>query len=301
MFDSNYEVILADTEAARAIHRKIRYHVYCLERRFENPAAFPSGEEQDAWDIYAAQFIVRERTSGRWVAAMRLVLPETAQFPVEALQCVMPDPENRLRHRELAEISRICVIHSPAPYEINPHLDQSFGAVARNGEPEILLGLLRTIFVYGLEHGIEQSYLLVTDALARLLRRIGVVLHEAGTSTHHRGLRTPYWVGLRETAASMSAKSDVIRRLFTRKALAYQPFSAIDDAMEEMTAMMPPRFIPPLPIVETSWRVDVEQSRTGPGTWCIETGRSKPGPGVWRLEAERSKPGPGGWRRAAPG
>ena len=31
MFDPSYEVILADTEAARAIHRKIRYHVYCLE------------------------------------------------------------------------------------------------------------------------------------------------------------------------------------------------------------------------------------------------------------------------------
>lgn len=286
MFDSSYEVILADTEAARAIHRKIRYHVYCLERRFEDPAAFPLGEEYDPWDVCAAQFIVRERRSGKWVAAMRFVLPEAAQFPVETLGCLAPRPTNRLRRRELVEISRICVIQSPAPYEINRHLDRSFGAIARNGEPEILLGLLRTLFVYGLERGIEHCYFLITDALARLLRRVGVVLHLAGTSTEHRGLRTPYQAGLRETAASMSAKSDAMRRLLARKALAYQPFSALDDAMEEHAALMPSRLLPPL-VTANSWRVEVTQPHYGPD--------------VWRIEAERSKPGPGIWRGAAPG
>ena len=54
MFDSHYQVLLADTQAARAIHYKIRYHVYCLERRFENPALFPRGEEQDPWDAHTA-------------------------------------------------------------------------------------------------------------------------------------------------------------------------------------------------------------------------------------------------------
>ena len=300
MFDSHYQVILADTPAARAIHYKIRYHVYCLERRFENPARFPRGEEQDSWDAHAAPFIVRERASGRWVAAMRLVLPEAAQFPVETLHCLTPETTRRLRRRELAEVSRICVIHSPAPHEINGHLDRNFGAVARSGEPEILLGLLRTIFIYGLERGIEYSYLLVTDALARLLRRIGVVLHPAGTPTDHRGLRTPYHVKLRESAAAMNAKSTVIHHLFSRKALAYQPFSALDDVMEESAMSMPPRLLPPL-ATENAWRVEMGRSRPGPGVWRLEAERSKTGPGIWRLEAERSKPGPGVWRNAAAG
>jgi len=300
MFDSHYQVILADTEAARAIHYKIRYHVYCLERRFEDPARFPQGEEQDPWDVHAAPFIVRERASGRWVAAMRLVLPNAAQFPVETLECLTPEATHQLRRRELAEVSRICVIHSPAPYEINQHLDRNFGAVARNGEPEILLGLLRTLFVYGLERGIEHSYLLVTDALARLLRRIGVVLHPAGTPTDHRGLRTPYWVGLRESAASMIAKSEAIRRMAARKALAYRPFSVLDGVMEERTALMPPRLFP-LPIAETAWRGGVGQPRLGPGAWRVETAPSEPGPSVWCIEAEYSRPGPGVWRGAAAG
>lgn len=297
MFDSHYQVILADTEAARVIHHKIRYHVYCLERRFENPAMFPRGEEQDDWDAHAAPFIVRERASGRWVAAMRLVLPDATQFPVETLQCLTPETTRRLRRRELVEVSRICVIHSPEPYEINGHLDRNFGAVTRNGEPEILLGLLRTLFVYGLERGIEYSYLLVTDALARLLRRIGVALHPAGTPTDHRGLRAPYWVGLRESAAAIIAKSEAIRRMAARKALAYQPFSALDDAIGEIVAPTP-RLIPQS---AAPWRVAVGQSRPGPGAWRMEAGRSKPGPEVWRIEAERSKPGSGVWRGAAAG
>ncbi len=301
MFDSTYEVILADTEAARAIHRKIRYHIYCLERRFEDPAAFPRGEEQDAWDVHAAPFIVRERTSGKWVAAMRLVLPEAAQFPVETLHCLTPELTNRLRRRQLAEISRICIIRSPVPYEINRHLDRNFGSVSRNGEPEVLLGMLRTIFVYGVECGLEHNYLLVTDAFARLLRRIGVVLHPVGTPTDYRGLRTPYRVELRECAASVSAKSDVIRHMVARKALAYRPFSALADAREEKMAALTPHRLFPLPAAEISGRMGIGPSRSGPGAWRIEATRSQPGPGVWRMEAERSKPGPGAWRGAAMG
>jgi N-acyl amino acid synthase of PEP-CTERM/exosortase system len=125
MFDHTYEVILADTEAARTIHRKIRYHVYCVERQFESLTNFPLGEEHDPWDIHAAQFIVRKRSSGKWVAAMRTVLPSAVQFPVETLHCLTPEPTNPLHRRELAEISRICVIHSPAPHEINRCLGNS--------------------------------------------------------------------------------------------------------------------------------------------------------------------------------
>lgn len=299
MFDPSYEVILADTEAARAIHRKIRYHVYCLERRFENPATFPLGEEHDPWDTHSVPFIVRERASGKWVATLRLVLSEAAQFPVETLQCLTPE-QTRLHRRQIAEISRICIIRSPAPYEINRHLGRNFGSVTRNGEPEVLLGMLRTIFVYGIERGLEHNYLLVTDAFARLLRRIGVVLHQVGSPTNHRGIRTPYRVELRECAISVSAKSNVIGRMVARKALAYRPFSALDDAMKQPVPLMRPGLLP-LPAAETSWRLGISSSRPGSGTWRIEAERSRPGPGSWRVEIERSRPGPGAWRSSAPG
>ncbi|HOW76240.1 MAG TPA: PEP-CTERM/exosortase system-associated acyltransferase [Candidatus Competibacteraceae bacterium] len=301
MFDSNYEVILADTEAARATHRKVRYHVYCVERSFESPKAFPFGEEHDPWDIHAAQFIVRQRTSGKWVAAMRIVLPQAASFPLETMQCLMePNHSNHLHRREFGEVSRICIIHSPNPNEINQHLDWSFGHVGKNGEPEVLLGLIRAGILYGLAQGIKHYYLLVTGAFARLLRRLGLVMHQTGVAIEHRGWRTPYLMDLRESVASISAKSEVIRHLFARKALAYQPFSALDDAREERVALMPHHLFPQ-PAAGTAWRMEVERSRLGPGAWRIETEHPKPGPGVWRIEAEYSKPGPGVWRGASVG
>ena len=300
MFDLTYEVILADTEAARTIHRKIRYQVYCLERGFENPDTFPVGEEHDRWDHHATSFIVQHRASGKWVAAMRIVLPNAASFPVETLQCLDSTCSERLRRHKLGEVSRVCVIRSPNPRKINRHLDWNFGSVNKDSESEVLLGLIRALILYGLDRGIEHYYLLVTGAFARLLRRLGVVLHQVGIPVKHRGWRTPYLMELRESAASMSAKSEVIRHLFARKALAYQPFSALDDAREERVALMPHHLFPQ-PAAETSWRVEVERSRLGPGAWRIETEHSKPGPGVWRIEAEYSKPGPGVWRGASVG
>lgn len=300
MFDPHYEMILADTEAARVIHRKIRYQVYCLERNFENPDAFPLGEEHDRWDHHAASFIVRHRASRKWVAAMRIVLPNAASFPLEALRCLDSTPPERLRRHQLGEVSRVCVIRSPNPHAINRHLDWNFGSVSKDRESEVLLGLIRALILYGLNQGIESYYILVTGALARLLRRLGMVLHQVGIPIQHRGWRTPYLMALRESAVSMSAKSEVIRHLFARKALAYRLFSVLDDVMEERAALMPPRLLP-LPIAETAWRVEVERSRLGPDAWRIETAHPKSGPGVWHMEVEHSRPGPGVWRGAAAG
>jgi N-acyl amino acid synthase of PEP-CTERM/exosortase system len=227
-FDETYEVILADTEASRVIHRKIRYQVYCLEQQFENPAFFPFGEEYDRWDTHAAQFIVRQRGSGTWVAAMRLVLPYAASFPLETLQCLVPGHADQLNRRTLAEVSRICVIRSPDPHEVNAHLDPNFGYVTGDRESQVLLGLMRTIFIYGLQHCISHCYLLVTEAFARLLNRLGVVLRQVGITTDHRGLRTPYLISLRESAESVLNRSAfLIGDLLTRPELAYQPYSTL--------------------------------------------------------------------------
>lgn len=228
LFDDSYEVVLADTEVSRAIHHKIRYQVYCMERDFENPANFPTGEESDRWDSHAAQFIVRQRDSEAWVAAIRLVLPYAASFPLETLHCLTPGHAAHLRRRHLGEISRVCVIRSPNPHHSNPHLDHNFGHVTPDRESQVMLGLIRTIIIHGLERGIEHCYLLVTDAFARLLRRIGVVLHSVGTATEHRGFRAPYLMGLRETAASLCNRSAAIHALFDRAIDAYRPYSIFD-------------------------------------------------------------------------
>ncbi|MCG5502075.1 GNAT family N-acyltransferase [Ectothiorhodospira lacustris] len=108
MFDARYEVIVADTPGTLQIHHEIRYLVYCLEKGFENPDTFPDGQESDHWDANATAFIVRERETGQWLGAMRLVHPVRGGLPVHRLTHVNRDGAPA-RTGAAAELSRICV------------------------------------------------------------------------------------------------------------------------------------------------------------------------------------------------
>ena len=228
MFDDVFEVVLADTPASRTIHHKIRYHVYCVERCYEDGSAFPTGEERDAWDDDAVHFVVRERASGRCVAAMRLVLPRSIDFPVETLGCIRRELVPPVRRRECAEISRISLIRYPARWMYRDPLADGLGRVPKSREFEVLLGMLRAVWAYAPRRGISWCYLLVTDSFARLLRRVGVALHPVGDLVEHRGHRAPYMVDLRESAEGMRRRSPAVDALFGRKALACRRGSVID-------------------------------------------------------------------------
>lgn len=229
VFDDIYEVILADCPATRSIHRKIRYHVYCMERGYEDPAAFPNGEESDLWDDDAVQFVARERVSGRCVGAIRLILPQAVDFPVETLGCLSPATSPSQRRRQLGELSRVCIIRTPQAWMYKGPFTSGLGHVPKNRELEVLVGLVRAVSVYGLQRGIERCYVLITDAFARLLGRLGLVLEPAGEPVDHRGLRSPYLYLLRESIASASEKNEAFRELFARQSMAYRRSSEIDE------------------------------------------------------------------------
>ena len=108
MASRNFEVILANDESSRHIHYQLRYQVYCLETGYEDPAQFPDEEEKDAWDGDAVHFLVREPASGRWVAAMRLVLPSAQILPIEKRVAIEPSLWQDRRHS--AEVSRLCMV-----------------------------------------------------------------------------------------------------------------------------------------------------------------------------------------------
>jgi len=229
VFDDIYEVILADSPATQAIHRKIRYHVYCVERGYEDPAAYPNGEESDLWDDDAVQFVARERVSGRCVGAIRLILPRAVDFPVETLGCLSPAASLKLRRRQLGELSRVCIVRTPQAWMYQGTLTRGLGHVPKNRELEVLIGLVRAVTVFGMQRGIERCYVLITEAFARLLGRLGLVLEPAGEPVDHRGLRSPYLYLLRESKVSASARNEVMREFFAREAMAYRRSSEIDE------------------------------------------------------------------------
>ena len=225
-FDKHYEVFLADNNAGRALHYRIRYLVYCVELGFEDPARFPDGLEQDPWDPQSIHFLVRARATGAWIAAMRLVLPQAGSLPVEHLCQLQGDALPPILPAQRGEISRLCIIDhvrhlEPATHtSINPVKDsvQNINEVApapsARHESKIILGLLRAASAFSRLHGIKYWYFITTPALARRISRLNMLLKPIGSVVQHRGDRYPYLADLEDSERRASAISaDIVAML----------------------------------------------------------------------------------------
>ncbi len=250
MFDENFRVCFADTELGVALHQRIRYQVFCLDKGFENPEEFSAARETDAWDDRSAHFVVQNRRTRQWVAATRIVMPrEGEHLPVDDLGVF---ERHRLEESasRIGEVSRFCIINNRAqdidlPEGVvagpNSLAAWGIGAIGSSQQFEVTLGMIRTIIIFSLKRDIEFSVMLITNAFARLLRKLGVSLHQAGPATEHRGVRTAYLVNMRESALSMSRKSSAIRDLLRRSRHAYVRVSSVaeDDAVDNVSEFSP--------------------------------------------------------------
>ena len=249
MFDDDFRVCFADTPFGVALHQRIRYQVFCLDRGFEDPNTFSTAQETDAWDDHSAHFIVQNKHTGQWVAATRLVLPKRGRpLPVDSLDVFH---RHRLDKPDLpvGEVSRFCIIGGKGHagiddrHQIEPNSLEAWGigAIEKRQQFEITLGMIRSLIVFALKHDVVHCVMLITDAFARLLRKLGVSLRQVGPVTEHRGMRTTYMVNMRETAISMAQKSSKVRGLFKRSRKAYVRISSvsIEDTFESITEFAP--------------------------------------------------------------
>jgi len=207
MKSTNFEVILANDPASRQIHHQLRYQVFCLETGYEDPAQFPDGEEKDEWDDNAAHFLVRERSSGQWVAAMRLVLPSAQSLPIE--ERVVIESSSRRDRRYCAEVSRLCMVghyRRRLQGRVMPCIEQTPGSALQRGvvrseivkqqrSAEILQVLLKAGLAVGCERAIRYCYMLTTRSLAKIASCVlPMEMQLAGSACSHRGERYPFLV-----------------------------------------------------------------------------------------------------------
>jgi len=249
MFDDDFRVCFADTPFGVALHQRIRYQVFCLDKGFEDPAAFSTARETDAWDDQSAHFIVQNKKTQQWVAATRLVLPKRGRpLPVDTLGAFdrhcLSDP-----HARVSEISRFCIIRNRMGKEPavegqpDPNSLQAWGigSIGKAQQFEVTIGMIRTLVIFILKRELTYCVFLVTDAFARLLRTLGLNLRQVGPATEHRGMRTAYVIDMRETAMLMSKKSSKVRDLFRRSKHAYVRISSVasDDAVDCVSEYAP--------------------------------------------------------------
>ena len=216
----HFEVVFADTESARSIHYRMRYQIYCLERGYENPDAFPRGEECDEWDDHAAHFLVRHRSTGEWLATMRVVLPRAGRLPVVGHCNLKNGVSTRAPVTDAAEISRLCIW--PAGRRLA-------GSKSASGS-ELLTALLRAALDYSRRIGLRYWYFLISPGLARMVRRLCVSLTPAGEACQLSGTRIPYVVDLESTLRH--ASESLLQRL--ERMPSYRPHSRLSGERSPM-------------------------------------------------------------------
>ncbi len=229
MFETHFEVFLADTGLARKIHYQLRYDVYCEERGFEDATAFSEREEVDLFDERAVHFVVRDIHTKHWVAAMRLVLPG-GDFPIASL-CKL-DKEFLPDHvdGELAEISRLCIkreafcLDDPKASAEEGVLEQSLRK--RQVATEIIFRFIYAAYDYSNQNGIGYWYFLATPALARMVSMAKIPFTPAGAACNHNGVRFPYFADIEHSHCFASSKSKQIQRIIDSGKAPYALFSS---------------------------------------------------------------------------
>ena len=203
MIEQGYDFYLADTDAGKSIHFGLRYQVYCLRERYEDPARHQNFLEQDEYDDKAVHFIARYRATGEWLGAMRLIVGRVEQLPVTRYSSVMPGSTISAGWQTVAEASRLCALLPSASrsdfVSSSTTIPRQFmrntsgpGTQRSLQTSWISLGLIRAARQYCLRHDITFCFFLISDPLARILRRLGMEIEPVGSPCQHRGWRSPY-------------------------------------------------------------------------------------------------------------
>ncbi len=159
---------------------RLRYQVYCLERRFLDVRAYPERREADRYDDHAVHLAATD-AGGEVVATLRLVLDSPLGFPVEDRGVQLFPEFDALPRERTGEVSRLIV----AP----EHRRTSAG-------PLLLFGLFRQLYLESRALGLHGLIAAMEDGLCRLLEKVGLMFRAIGHSVDYYGLVTPYWASV---------------------------------------------------------------------------------------------------------
>lgn len=209
LFDTRYQVFLANGVHSEELHFAVRYRVYCEERGFEDQQQFPEGLEHDRWDPFSFKFIVRCRLTGEWVAAMRLVRTR-GQLPLHSHCQIAPGWWEQLSCESVVELSRLCVLSSHSA---------NFWGMKRAVkdapyEPGIFWGMVRAAFSISQDENIGYWYFLTTRALARRIQQCMIKADLVGESCELNGIRYPYLVDVEQSRRRIMTESARLRAFY---------------------------------------------------------------------------------------
>jgi N-acyl amino acid synthase of PEP-CTERM/exosortase system len=231
-----FEVMLVDDrpDLINEVY-KLRYHVYCIEHPFEDPAQFPDQLERDRYDDRSLHSLLIHRPSGVIAGTVRLILPEptdpVGSLPIDGVcqEPALKDPSTVPRAC-MAEISRFAVSktfrrrvgEAGSPTAVT---DESLAAMEaaqkdmadRRLAPHITLGLIESLVAMSERSGTTHWCSVMERALLRLLSRIGIYFDNLGPQVEHHGRRQPCYIELRTLLARVKEERFDVWEILTRE------------------------------------------------------------------------------------
>lgn len=204
-FSQYFEIVQATTPQLLSESYRLRYQVYCQEKRFPGfePENYLNGEESDEYDKRSIHKLLIHRPSGKMIGMIRLVLADPKRpdlpFPVETH---LNDDIDKLfgfgvDRRQIAEVSRF-ILSTDYTFlnqrESNGSSDNRLvPTIDPPKPPHPILGLIKAVIQSSWDHGIRYWLCAMESSLDKRLRRYGIALSQVGSSFNYHGTVNLYW------------------------------------------------------------------------------------------------------------
>lgn len=208
-FDQEFYCLSADETPIREAAYRLRYKVYCVENRFEDPAKNPDCQETDEFDSHAPHKLLFHRPSRLGAGVVRLILPQRdvphQGLPFNALIGSWGPLGQRSSDQRMAEVSRFAVVPRVRD-AIQQDASRAVDATERHASAielmkNISIGLMRGVVELAAENEVSHLCALMEPALLRLLARLGVHFQPVGPMIHYHGHRQPCFADLDQLLA----------------------------------------------------------------------------------------------------
>ncbi|MBC8413263.1 GNAT family N-acetyltransferase [bacterium] len=238
---------ITDEKDLKGLYR-LRFKVYCMECKYENPDKYEDGIVSDLYDENAVNLAVKDDAQ-KIVGGVRLILDSEAGFPTENF-CEI---DKKTPRTSIAEISRL-VIHrdyrrrSEDKYIYGPDEERrsigSFdyeysysqraysrrsddrykqnsrrvnGVVQdRRARHDIVSSLFKELYQESKRRNITHWYSLMTQGIFNLLARYGLGFESMGEPVDYYGIRTPYLGDIKKIEQIMEEKNPAMLEEYRR-------------------------------------------------------------------------------------
>lgn len=193
-FNAHFRLVPANTRALMEAAFALRYQVYCIERKFEDPRQQRDGLETDQFDRHAVHGLLFHRSSDEAIGTARLILPEARPNSLPIQQLLRKHGLNAADYfpsEAAAEISRFAISKAFRRRDFGPEAPLSAEADRERRSYLPCLGLMQILLRQSVELGIEYWGAVMEPQLLRWMAMLGMRFQPIGPMVSHHGLRQP--------------------------------------------------------------------------------------------------------------